>query len=281
MIPQGYFGKGAAVVTGAGSGLGAAMATRFAAQGMPVAILDIDYDAAIQTARTIEDAKGTARAYRVDVSDRSSIQAAAHDIEQIFGHCSVLCANVGVQQFGAADRLTDNDWRWVLNVNVMGTIDTVNAFLPLIRKSTARRHIVITSSSAAYSPGIRMAAYTTSKYAITGYAETLRMELASEDIGVSILFPAGMSTTHLQSSQKARPAEFGVLEIKREDIDAMMRSRKVDVAAHLATAEVATRHLLQEIAENRRYIITHGDCQEAIVSNYNDLLAAHERAQLE
>jgi NAD(P)-dependent dehydrogenase (short-subunit alcohol dehydrogenase family) len=281
MTQNGYFSGGVAVITGAGSGLGAAMATRFAAQGMPVAVLDIDEKHAERTAQRIRDESGRALAYKVDVSDPSAMQAAASEVENAFGHCSVLCANVGVQQFGTIDRLTENDWRWVLNVNVMGVIHTVNAFLPLVRKSQARRHIVITSSSAAYSPGIRMGAYTTSKYAITGYGETLRMELASEGVGVSILFPAGMATTHLQSSQKARPAELGVLEIRREDIDAMMQSRKVDIAGHVATAEYATRHLLSELAENRRYIITHGDCREAIVSNFDDLLAAHDRAQLD
>jgi NAD(P)-dependent dehydrogenase (short-subunit alcohol dehydrogenase family) len=280
-MPANYFAGGVAVITGGGSGLGAAMAYRFAAEGMPVALLDIDFEQAKQTAAKITATGATARAYKVDVADRSSIQAAADDIEKTLGLCSVLCANVGVQQFGAADKLTDNDWRWVLNVNVMGVIDTINTFLPAIRKTTAKRHIVITSSSAAYSPGIRMSAYTTSKYAITGYGETLRMELADEDIGVSILFPAGMSTTHLQSSVKARPADLGTMEINREDINAMMQSRKVDVAAHVATAEFATRHLLQDLVDNRRYIITHGDCREAITTNFNDLLAAHDRAQVE
>jgi NAD(P)-dependent dehydrogenase (short-subunit alcohol dehydrogenase family) len=281
MTQNGYFSGGVAVITGAGSGLGAAMATRFAGQGMQVAVLDIDAEQAEKTAQRIRDAGGDALAYPVDVSDPAALHSAANEVENAFGHCSVLCANVGVQQFGAIDRLTETDWRWVLNVNVMGVVQTVNAFLPLVRQSPARRHIVITSSSAAYSPGIRMGAYTTSKYAITGYGETLRMELANEGVGVSILFPAGMATTHLQSSQKARPAELGILEIRREDIDAMMQSRKVDIAGHVATAEYATRHLLSELAQNRRYIITHGDCREAIVSNIDDLLAAHERAQLD
>lgn len=279
MTTGGYFSGGVAVLTGAGSGLGASMAMRFAGQGMMVAILDIDGEQAEQTAGRIRDEGGKARAFTADVADRSALRAVAREVGEAFGSCSVLCANVGVQQFGAIERLTEDDWRWVLNVNVMGVIHTVDAFLPLIRKATGPRHIVITSSSAAYSPGIRMGAYTTSKYAITGYGETLRLELADEDIGVSILFPSGMSTTHLQSSSKARPAELGPLEIRREDIDAMMQSRKVDIAGHVATADYATRHLLDELADNRRYIITHGDCHDAITSNFDELLAAHDRAQ--
>lgn len=276
-----YFNGGVAVITGAGSGLGASMAVRFAGQGMTIVVLDIDGAQAEKTAQEIREGGGNARAFQVDVSNRLALQTIAGQVAAELGSCSVLCANVGVQQFGAIDKLTENDWRWVLDVNVMGVIHTVEAFLPLVRKTAGPRHILITSSSAAYSPGIRMGAYTTSKYAVTGYGETLRMELADEGICVSLLFPAGMATTHLQSSQKARPAELGPLEIRREDIDAMMSSRKVDVAGHVATADYATRHLLTELAENRRYIITHGDCRDAIADHCKALSAAQDRALVE
>lgn len=276
-----YFTQGVAVITGGGSGLGASMAQRFTAQGMTVILLDIDGEQAENTARSIRDNGGIARAFKVDVSDRSALLAIAESVRAEFGSCSVLCANVGVQQFGAIDTLSEQDWRWVMDVNVMGVINTVAAFLPLVRAAFGPRHIVITSSSSAYSPGIRMGAYITSKYAITGYGETLRLELAEEGIGVSILFPSGMMTTHLQSSSKARPVELGPLEIRREDIDAMMQSRQVNVANHVATADHATRHLLQELEQNNRFIITHGDCADVITSTYKELLAAHNRAQVE
>jgi len=281
MTKTGYFKDGVAVITGAGSGLGAAMAMRFAAERMAIAALDIDASHAEHTASAIRDNGGKAIAIEVDVANYSALQSAAQQVSESLGNCSVLCANVGVQQFGAIDKLTKNDWRWVIEVNILGTIHAVNTFLPQIRRAASPRHILITSSSAAYSPGIRMGAYTTSKYAVTGYGETLRMELASEDIGVSILFPAGMATRHLESSQKARPSELGPAEIKREDIDAMMESRNIDVKGHVANAEFATRHLLEELADNRRYIITHGDCRQVITRNYDELLAAHDRAQID
>ena len=126
-----------------------------------------------------------------------------------------------------------------------------------------------------------MAAYTTSKYAVTGYGETLRMELADEAIGVSILFPSGMITSHLQSSQKARPTELGPSKLNMEDLEAMKQSRKMDMADHVASAEHATRHLLEELADNQRYIITHGNSHDIIVSNHQELLDAHDRAQLD
>lgn len=274
-----YFRGGTAVVTGAGSGLGSSMVDRFAAAGMAIVALDIDGKRAEETAQRVRDNGGRAMAMRVDVADRASLQAAAGATEEAFGGCTVLCANVGVQQFGAADTLTEQDWRWVLDVNVLGVIYTVDAFLPLLRKSAGHRHIVVTSSSAALTPGIRMGAYTTSKYAVTGYAETLRMELAEEDIGVSIMFPAGMVTRHLESSMAARPAAMGKSELRREDIDAMMASRKMDSENHVATADHATRHLLADLAANERYIITHGEYRGSIVANFEEILRAHDRAQ--
>src|SRR4051812_24042281 len=98
------------------------MAHAFARAGMVVAVLDIDGAAADATAQAIAGEHGVATmAARVDVGDGASIAAAARDVEAELGGCDVLCANVGVQQFGAIDRLTDDDWQWVVDVNILGT----------------------------------------------------------------------------------------------------------------------------------------------------------------
>ena len=134
----GNFDGGVAVITGAGSGLGAALAQRFAAEGMRVAALDINADHAGRTADAVRASGVDAMSTRVDVADPSSLADAAREVAATFGACNVLCANVGVQQFGALDVLTAEDWQWVLSVNVLGTVQTVNAFLPLLRASSGR-----------------------------------------------------------------------------------------------------------------------------------------------
>ena len=111
-----------------------------------------------------------------------------------------------MQQFGAIDRLSEEDWSWVLNVNVMGTVRTVRESLPLLRAGTGWRRIVITASSGVLVPGVRLGVYQTSKFAVMGFGETLRQELAGEGIGESLVFPAGMMTRHLESNAQARPA---------------------------------------------------------------------------
>ena len=196
-----------------------------------------------------------------------------------FGGGNVVCANVGVQQFGALDRLTADDWRWVLDVNVLGVVNTVDAFLPLLRSSTGTRRIVVTSSSAVMVPGVRLGAYTASKFAVMGYGETLRQELAGEGIGVSVLFPAGMSSRHLESSVKARPTELGPSVTLPDDIDAMLASRDMDAAVHTATPEHATRNLLAALRDDERYIVTHGSYRGGLVARLDDLVRAYDRAQ--
>ena len=268
-----------AAITGGGSGLGAAMAATFAAAGMAIAVLDIDEERAASTAAALAADHGVATtSLATDVADAESVKAAAEHVRAALGGCDLLCANVGVQQFGAIDRLTDADWQWVLGVNVMGTIHTVREFLPLLRARSGWRHIAVTASSGVLIPGVRLGAYQTSKFAVLGFGETLRLELAAEGIGVSVLFPAGMTTRHLESSALARPAALGASVTLPDDIDAMMASRQVG-EAHVATAEHAVRNLLDDLLANEPYVLTHGDYRAKYHLRRDALEAAFDRME--
>lgn len=268
-----------AVVTGGGSGLGAALGRTFAGAGMAVALLDIDASAAEETAVALAREHGVpAVAVRVDVGDAASVEAAAQRVADELGACDVLCANVGVQQFGALDRLTEDDWQWVLNVNVLGTVRTVRAFLPLVRARTGWRRIVLTASSSVLAPSVRMGAYQTSKFAVMGFGETLRAELAGEGIGVTVLFPGGMVTRHLDSSARARPAALGPTEARADDVAAMLAHSPL-ADGDVVTPEHAIRNLLADLIADEPYCLTHGSHRAAYRRRRDALDAAFDRME--
>ena len=273
-----YSGK-TAVITGAGSGLGAAMADVFAAEGASLALLDIDGERAEAKAGELRARGIQALAMRTDVADKASLEEAATAVAQRFGSCHVLCANVGVQQFGAIDRLTGDDWNWVMSVNFHGVVQTVGAFLPLLRQARGQRHIVLTASSSFFQFGVRMAAYVASKFAVVGYGEVLRRELADEGIDVALLFPAGMATRHLESSIAARPAELGQSRLDREDLEVMMASSGITPDTHVATADHAVRNLLAELRAGEPYIVTHGDYRHQVEDLHRQVLRAFDRLE--
>jgi len=194
-----------AVITGGASGFGRALGACCAESGIRVALLDRDGERAAQAAAALAEAHRTpALGLACDVSRADSVAASAAAVEERFGRADLVISNVGVQLFGAIERLSDDEWRWVLDVNVIGAARTARAFLPLLRKAQ-RPRLAFTASSSVLAPGARMGAYQASKFALWGLAETLRLELTGEGISVSVVFPSGMTSRHLESSTAAQP----------------------------------------------------------------------------
>jgi NAD(P)-dependent dehydrogenase (short-subunit alcohol dehydrogenase family) len=233
-------GDRAVVVTGGASGFGRAVAAECAARGFRVGLLDIDGDRVRAAAAELAGTHGTqVVGRRVDVASDGDVRAAAAELVTELGRCDLLWANVGVQHFGAVETVPDDVWRWVFDVNVIGAARTVRAFLPVLRASAPAR-IACTASANALAPAARLGAYQASKYALVGLAETLRIELATDDIGVSVVYPSGMLTRHLESSALARPDALGSGAVSDDDLAAMMASRPMS-DVDLATAEDAAR----------------------------------------
>jgi NAD(P)-dependent dehydrogenase (short-subunit alcohol dehydrogenase family) len=268
-----------AAITGAGSGLGAAIARQCADAGMSVAALDIDEPRAQATASQLAELGVDTMAVGVDVGDPASVRDAAGLVDEQFGGCDLLCANVGVQQFGSIDRLTEDDWTWVIGVNVLGTVRTVTSFLPALRRRTGWRQIAVTASSGLFVPSVRLGVYTASKAAVMAFAETLRVELTYEGIGVTILFPAGMTTRHLESSALARPESLGTSVTMPDDIEAMLSARKLSVTDDVIAPEDAVRGLLPDLLANEPYFFTHGAYRAEFEARNAALERAFERME--
>jgi len=187
-----------------------------------------------------------------------------------------LCANVGVQHIGAIESLTPSEWQWVLATNVIGTVNTVTAFLPSLRSATGVRRILLTASAGVFIPNALLAAYTASKHAVVGFGDILRLELAPEAIGVSILFLAGMPTRHLESSVAARPAALGESTLSQHDLMTLATGPTAR-SAEVLTADRAVRNVLEDLERGEPYIFTHGHYRGQIVERHGQVLAAFDR----
>lgn len=214
------FEGGVAVVTGAASGIGRALADRFAAEGMKVAIADIEQDALDGARDELEASGAEVIAQVVDVSDRSAVGDFAATVLDRFGAPTVLCNNAGVAGAGggAVWTTTENDWKWVLGVNLMGVVHGVQAFVPAMVEAARPAHVVNTSSIyglASQGPAI----YGVSKHAVTRFTEALAHDLhaAGVPIGASVLCP-GLIATRIVTSVRNRPAHL------RNENDPMARA---------------------------------------------------------
>jgi NAD(P)-dependent dehydrogenase (short-subunit alcohol dehydrogenase family) len=272
-VPSAALADGVAVVTGGGSGLGRAIAQRLAAEGMRVVVADIAFENAQAVAKELP----RAHACRVDIGSAASIAELARTVESLGGPLRVVCANVGVQQIAALERLTAQDWRWLVDVNLLGTVATVEAFLPQLRKAPGLRSILLTGSTSSCYAAPRLGAYTATKYAVLGYGETLRRELAPEGIGVTCILPAGMQTTHIASSAAAKPAIAGPSQTTADDF-AVVGAAAAGRPGDVASPEHASRHVVAALLENRPYLVTHGQTPQAVRERFSALLAAFERA---
>lgn len=200
-----------AVVTGGGSGIGRGMALGLAAEGMKVAVLDLNGARASAVAEEIVAAGGEVVPVQADVTSSADLARAAREIVSGLGGVNLLCANAGVMlPIGPLSEKSESDWEYVFSVNVHGVVKTVAAFLPHLREAD-EAHIVNTASLGGIVsvPQFPIGVYVASKYACVGYSECLRAELAPEGIGVSVLCPGIVQSELYRTSAAQRPAEFG------------------------------------------------------------------------
>lgn len=274
---KGLKGK-VAVVTGGGSGIGAAIGKVLAAEGMKIVLADVQLDAAQSTAEKLNSANSPVFAFHTDVTKKDSIEALAKWVRERFGCCHLLCANAGVLQIGRLETATEEDWEWVLSVNLMGVVRTVKAFLPQMKQQPGEKHIVITTSMAGLlAAGPAKGVYNTSKHAVMAFGETLRVELADDNIGVSLLLPAGTMTRVMESGRN-RPAELGPWKFTEEDM-AMLRRGIGESAERAVMPEYAVRNLVRGINNNEPWIITHDTQRPLIEKRFQAILAAFDHSK--
>lgn len=263
-----------AFVTGGAGGIGLSMAQAFAQAGMKVMIADIEtgaLGAAVESLRRITpDIEGTV----CDVSDAASVERAAQATFDRFGHVHVVCNNAGVAAGGGIDHISLDNWRWVIDVNLMGVLHGIRSFLPHIRAHGEGGHIVNTASMAGMQGGLGLSPYGASKFAVVSMSEGLHAQLRPHGIGVSVLCPSYVRT-RIGESGRNRPARYGASQPldPASPAAAMVAEIAKNLQAGLDPADVAAR-VITAIRDDQLYIFTHPGMRAEVEDRFAAILAA-------
>lgn len=267
---QNFQGRNA-FITGGASGIGFAMAQAFAAKGMTIAIADIQQDAIDPAVAAIKAAGGHAIGVPVDVTDRRAMREAANRVTGELGNVHLLCNNAGVGHGGHLQDARDEDWDWVLSVNLGGVVNGLQAFLPGMVAHGDEGHVVNTASVAGLHPQRAIGIYNASKYAVLGLTETLRDDLEGTAIGATALCP-GYTATNILGSRRNRQSEFGAWERPTTGVEHLRRDAAA-VKSGKDPAEVAAA-VVHAVEQNELYAITGPEFWPAIRRRFEEISRA-------
>lgn len=261
-----------AFITGAVTGIGLGVAQAFADAGMRLAL----------SYRNEEDRAATERWFaqkgyeqplfcKLDVTDRARFAEVAQEVVDHFGQVHVLVNNAGVSVFGPTDEATYDDFDWIMGVNFGGVVNGLVSFLPKIKESDGRRHVVNVASMAAFLPGPQAGIYTASKFAVRGLTESLRYNLAPHGIGCSLCCPA-LTKTNAWTSALKRPEGFG--ESGFGEVDAAeLEQFGTAFDEGMEPYEVGTK-ILRGMTRNDGLILTHPEHGPDFEEMHEKLMAA-------
>jgi NAD(P)-dependent dehydrogenase (short-subunit alcohol dehydrogenase family) len=264
-----------AVVTGAASGIGRALAEAFAAAGSAVVVADLDAPNAEVVAAGIRERGGDAIAIAVDVSDPAAVDRLAAATIARYRRVNVLCNNAGVSTFNLLRDQTLDDWRWVFDVNLWGVVHGLQSFVPIMRAQGTPAHIVNTASVAGLLSGVAfIGPYAATKVAVVSISETLALEwqVDGTPIGISVLCPSSVDT-RVMESERGRPASLG-----REQRTEMAESVRLMIRDSFTgptgkTPGAVAEIVLDAIRARRFWIITHPDEGKPVETRFAAILA--------
>jgi NAD(P)-dependent dehydrogenase (short-subunit alcohol dehydrogenase family) len=264
-----------AVITGAASGIGRGMAESFAAAGMKVVLSDVEEKALSETTKALRDQGADVHAIVTDVSKSEQVQALAEESVKRFGAVHVLCNNAGIAvASGTSWETTLDDWKWTIDVNLMGVIHGVRSFVPIMLEQGSESHIVNTASIAGLVAGADIASYAVTKFGVVALSEHLCLELegAGAKTKVSVLCP-GFVATKIMDAQRNRPADRPDASPEPADPQSQIFyewfSEQIDQGL---TSRTVGDQVLSAIRDERFYILTHPDWNYMIEHRVRNIL---------
>lgn len=241
-------------ILGCSTGLGHGMAVRFAREGARLALADVNEERLEQLAEEVRALGAETMTLRVDVSKADDVNRFAARAIETYGAVDILCSNAGVAEMAApAWEKAENDWKWVLGVNLFGLVHAVNAFVPAMIARGAG-HVVATISNSALVAPAQMAVYSASKNACLAYCETLKhdLEIAGSPVIVSAVCPGKMKS-EMPENKRLRPASLP----GRQPTDEEVAKMKAFLADGGLTPDEAAERVLDGIAARKFFILTH------------------------
>ncbi len=262
-----------AVVTGGASGLGRAMAWRFAREGMKIVLADIEQTKLDTTLGEFQEAGHEAIAVQGDVSRAADVESLAEQTLAAFGAVHIVCNNAGVAPGGLVWEHTVKDWEWAMGPNVWGVIHGVRVFTPILLKQNTEAHIVNTASVAGLLSLPGMGLYCVTKHAVVTLTECLHHDLVenSDKVRCSVLCPAYVPTG-IADSERNRPAHLRDDRPKSEQELRREEGLRRAVESGRITAEEVADAVFNAIRDKRFYILTHQRIKPAIETRMQDIL---------
>jgi NAD(P)-dependent dehydrogenase (short-subunit alcohol dehydrogenase family) len=259
-----------AVITGAGSGIGRELALACAREGMGIMLADIDEAGMRETAAAVARLGIRVESLRCDVSKPLEVEALAARAWERFGAVQLIFNNAGVAVAGPAWTATLEDWKWTLDINLMGVVHGVRSFVPRMLAQGGECHVVNTASVAGLVDIPGSAVYCVSKHGVVALSECLYHDLrvVKANIGVSVLCPAYVNTG-IGDSARHRPSELAATNPLAAPYEEAVRQALLH--GKITAADVA-RVTLDAVKSGRFYIITHEKIKGAIEARMRDIL---------
>jgi NAD(P)-dependent dehydrogenase (short-subunit alcohol dehydrogenase family) len=227
-----FLNTGVAVVTGAGSGIGRALAQQLAAAGSALALADIDEAGLRETAQSLEKKGALVTTHVLDVADEEAVRSFAEDVGKRHGRVTLLINNAGVALEGLFEEISLDDFRWLMNINFWGTVYGVRYFLPILKREE-RSHIVDLSSVFGLIAPPRQPAYSASKFAVRGFTECLRHELEGTSVRVACVHPGGIRTAIARHARIGAGVTRVGLEEKAAQFERFFRTSPEEAASRI------------------------------------------------
>ena len=259
-----------AFITGGAQGIGLGIAQAFAAEGVKIALADINTDALSAAAEKLGSATEV-KTFELDVRDRDRYAQVAAETEATVGPVSLLFNNAGVAPAVPVQAMTYQSWDWAIDINLKGVINGLQTFLPAMLKRGDEGHVVSTASGAGLAVAGSGYLYTTTKFAVVGLSESLRQELESTRIGVSVLCPGPVDTNILTNTRRVQPrSENAQIE---DVIDAAVASAADFLKSGKSIDEVG-QCVLRAVKANELYIHTDAYMASFVRARTDAILAA-------